>query len=80
MPDQHENACQLNEAEEVFDVVFLSSHESAKVVHPREEPLYFPASPTAARESSFAVLAAEHPEVLRGAAARSTPLQHFLPW
>ena len=29
--------------EEVFDVVFPSSDESAEVVHPGKEPLHFPA-------------------------------------
>ena len=36
-------------AEEVFDVVFTPSDESAEVVHPREEPLHFPASAVAAQ-------------------------------
>jgi len=48
MPDQEAQAGEVDEAEEVFDVVFPPSHESAKVVHPREEPLYFPTSPIAA--------------------------------
>jgi hypothetical protein len=42
-------AGEVDEAEEVFDAVFQSSHESAKVVHPREEPLYFPTSLIAAQ-------------------------------
>jgi len=34
----------MNEAEEVFDVVFPSRGESAEVLHPCEEPFHFPSS------------------------------------
>ena len=37
-------ACEMNEAEEVFDVVFPSGDESAEVLHPCEEPFHFPSS------------------------------------
>ena len=42
-------AGEVDETEEVFDVVFLSSDESPEVVHPCEEPLHFPASAVAAQ-------------------------------
>ena len=42
-------AGEVDEAEEVFDVVFPSSDESAEVVHPREEPLHSPAFAVAAQ-------------------------------
>jgi hypothetical protein len=44
-------AGEVDETEEVFDVVFLSSDESPEVVHPCEEPLHFPASAVAAQQS-----------------------------
>lgn len=34
----------MNEAEEVFDVMFPSCDESAEVLHPCEEPFHFPSS------------------------------------
>jgi hypothetical protein len=34
----------MNEAEEVFSVVLPSGYKSAEVVHPCEEPFYFPSS------------------------------------
>jgi hypothetical protein len=43
MSDQEVQTCEVDEAEEVLDVVFPSGDESAEVVHPREEPLHFPA-------------------------------------
>ncbi len=61
MPDQEVQAGEVDEAEEVFDVVFPSSHESAKVVHPREEPLYLPASPIAAQFTGVLTPAAVAP-------------------
>jgi hypothetical protein len=39
----------VEDAEEILDVVFPSGHEAAEAVHPREEPLHFPA--TAERSS-----------------------------
>jgi hypothetical protein len=41
--DEDEKASEVNEAEEVFDVVFPSRDQSAVVLHPGEEPLDFPA-------------------------------------
>ena len=49
MSEQYEEASELREAEEVFDVVFPSSDESSEVVHPGEEPFHFPASAVAAQ-------------------------------
>lgn len=40
MSDQEVHAGEVDEAEEVFDVVFPSSDESSEVVHPREKPLH----------------------------------------
>ena len=48
----------MDKAEEVFDVVFPSSDESAKVVHPGEKPLHFPSSLVAAQLASILRLAA----------------------
>ena len=42
-----------DEAEEVLDVIFPSGDEAAEVVHPREEPLDFPASAVAAQLASI---------------------------
>jgi hypothetical protein len=41
MFEHHVKACEMNEAEEVFDVVFPSVNESAEVLHPCEEPFHF---------------------------------------
>jgi hypothetical protein len=41
MFEHHVKACEMNEAEEVFDVVFPSVNESAEVLHPCEEPFTF---------------------------------------
>jgi len=46
------HASEVNEAEEVFDVIFPSSDEAAEVVHPGEEPLHLPSSAIAAQLSS----------------------------
>jgi hypothetical protein len=48
MSGQDNQACELSEAEEVFDVVFPSSDEPSEVVHPGKEPFHFPASAVAA--------------------------------
>jgi hypothetical protein len=42
-------AGEVDEAEEVFDVVFPSGHQTPEVMHPGEEPLHFPASAVAAQ-------------------------------
>jgi len=52
MSEQDDQACELREAQEVFDVVFPSSDESSEVVHPGEESFHFPASAVAAELSS----------------------------
>jgi hypothetical protein len=42
----------MDEAEEVLDMVLPSRDESAEVVHPSENPLYFPLSRVAVNEAS----------------------------
>ena len=49
MFEHHEQACEMDESEEVFDVVFPSIDESSEVMHPGEEVLYFPALAVAAQ-------------------------------
>src|SRR5581483_11205690 len=49
MPEQHVKAREVDKAEEVFDVILPSGDEATEAVHPREEPLYFPASAVAAQ-------------------------------
>jgi hypothetical protein len=39
VPEQHVQAGEVNEAEEVLDVVFPSSDEATKVVHPGKHAL-----------------------------------------
>jgi hypothetical protein len=41
MFEQHVKAGEMDEAEQVFDVVFPAGDEPAEVVHPGEEPFYF---------------------------------------
>ena len=41
----------MDEAEEVFDVVFPSSDQAAVVVHPGEEPLDFPSAAITAQRA-----------------------------
>ena len=56
MFEHHVKACEMHEAEEVFDVVFPSGNESAEVLHPCEEPFHFPSpavSPQLASILSF---------------------------
>ena len=48
----------MDEAEKVLDVVFPSGDESAKVVHPGEEPLHLPSSLVASQWASVLRLAA----------------------
>ena len=43
----------MDEAEEVLDMVFPSGDESAEVVHPGKEPLYFPAPAIAPQPASI---------------------------
>ena len=42
MPEQHERAGKLDEAEEILDSVFPSSDQSAVVLHPGKVPFHFP--------------------------------------
>jgi hypothetical protein len=53
MFEHHVKACELNEAEEVFDVVFPSSDEPSEVVHPRKEPLDVPSPAIAPQLASI---------------------------
>ena len=46
-------ACEMDEAEEVFDVVFPSCNESSEVVHPGKEPLNLPSFAIAAQLASI---------------------------
>ena len=46
------DAGEVDEAEEVFDVVFPSSDEAAEGVHPGKEPLHLPSSSVAAQFST----------------------------
>lgn len=52
---------EVDEAKEVFDVVFPSSDQSTEIVHPREEPLHFPASAVAAQFAGILTPAAVTP-------------------
>ena len=61
MSEQQVKAGKVDEAEEVLDVVFPSSDESAEVVHPCEESLHFPASAVAAKLTSILTPAAVAP-------------------
>lgn len=53
----------MNEAEEVFDVVFPSGDESAEVVHPCEEAFYLPAPAIAAQFAAVLGIAFAPPPV-----------------
>src|ERR1700739_66196 len=53
MSEQDVETSRADEAEEVLDVIFPSGDEAAEVVHPREEPLDFPASAVAAQLASI---------------------------
>src|SRR5258706_1965138 len=45
------HASEMHEAQEVFDMIFISSHQATEVVQPREQPLDFPAMPIPAQLS-----------------------------
>jgi len=53
MLEEHEQAGQLYEAEEVLDVVFPSCDQAAVVLHPGKEPFDFPAAAVAAQWPSI---------------------------
>src|SRR5450755_1326097 len=63
MPEQHLQAGEVDEAEEVLDVVFPSGDESAEVVHPGEEPFHLPTSLVAPQLAS--VLRLSTPAAIR---------------
>ena len=48
MSKENEETSEVDEAEEVFDVVFPSRDQSAVVVHPGKEPLDFPSAAVSA--------------------------------
>lgn len=52
MSEHHLQACEVDHAEVVFDVVFPSVHETAEVVHPCEESFDFPSFSVAAEWAS----------------------------
>lgn len=57
MSDEHEQAGEVYEAEEVFNVEFPSSNESAIVLHPCEEPFDLPSAAIASQEATILCLA-----------------------
>jgi hypothetical protein len=57
MPEHHEQAGELDEAEEVFDVIFPSSDEAAEGMHPGKEPFDLPSSSISAQRAPVLGLA-----------------------
>lgn len=53
MLEQHEQACQLYEAEEVFDAIFPSSDLPAVVLHPCKDPFDLPSAAVTAQWASI---------------------------
>src|SRR5271163_226829 len=53
MFEYHEQAGQLNEAEEVFDMVLPSGDKAAEVMHPGKQPFHLPSSAIAAQGTSI---------------------------
>lgn len=53
MSDEHEQTCEVHEAEEVVDVEFPSGDQSAIVLHPGKEPLDFPSAAIAAQRTAI---------------------------
>ena len=49
IPEQDDDAAELDEAEEVGRVILVARHQPAEVLEPREESLHLPASPVAAQ-------------------------------
>ena len=43
MPEEHQEAAELDEAEEILDVVLPARNQAAEILHPGEQPLNFPA-------------------------------------
>ncbi len=52
MPYEHEEAGEMDEAEEVFDVVFPSGDEAAVVLHPGKDAFDLPSAPIVAERSA----------------------------
>ena len=48
MPEEHQEACERDEAKEVFDMVFPSDDEAAAVQHPGKDAFDLPSAPVAA--------------------------------
>ena len=48
MSEEHEQAGEMDEAKEVFDMVFPSGDEAAVVLHPSKDAFDFPSTPVAA--------------------------------
>ena len=57
MSEQHEEASELYESEEVFDLVFPSGDQSAVVLHPGKDAFDFPAAAIATQRASVLRLA-----------------------
>lgn len=57
MSDEHKQASEVNEAEEVVDVKFPACDEPAIVLHPGKEALDFPSSAIAAQRTAILRLA-----------------------
>ena len=51
----------MDEAEEVLDVVFPAHDEAAELVHPGEQPFYFPAAAVAPQRAPILGFAAPPP-------------------
>jgi hypothetical protein len=56
MSDEHEQACEVDEAEEVLDVEFPPGDQPAVVLHPGKEPLDFPSAAIAAQRTAILCL------------------------
>ena len=53
MPDEDEEASELDEAKKVFNVIFPSRDQSAVVLHPGKDPFDLPAATVAAQWASI---------------------------
>ena len=57
MSEAHQEAAELDEAEEILDVVLPTRYQAAEVLHPGKQPLDFPASAVAAKFTAILTLA-----------------------
>ena len=57
MPEEHQEAAELDETEEILDVVLPTRHQAAEVLHPGKQPFDFPASAVAAEFTAILALA-----------------------